>query len=959
MSCIPKRQGKIRVKDLRPLTIAPVAYRLFCKTLLALHESCQSNVPANSIGGVKGRSGHSAWLPATIHCEATWRKVVDARRALQGVAIDTEKFFDNIQQSDACEALRYIGIPTDVIQSWQFMIQRIKRFASFNGAIATVGFCSAKGLPQGDPLSMLAAAAFLGKWTSEMPNQDLLAKVFVDDRLLLGFCNESLIHAFHTTEFWDTHHGFSTHAKTTAFGTNDPQHNLWWMDGYEVKRDCTVVYLGVPLPFEKMRAAKFFEPLLQQCVISLNKVIRAKLTHENATTIIARKIIPMLCYAASVVRPTKAQISSIRTKIFEAASNRRCQTQLAHTIFCEKAHLFDPEVAMIYHNLRFWRKIYVEHPEFVELLNDTVDHIAPCKHSLFGPVTLLLADVSWLGCGINTKDGIIIRQDQTHLPFKSLDKKEFLHEIRQLIRNKLLSDLSSKHPKWDGVQNANLDITCKLLRKMDTSCTYRVPLIRLLTDAHATPDRLFKMGIKTTPHCPYCLHEHGDIEHIVWDCPRFRMLRADWDPALLDRSSWPACAKHALIFTDDMNASIKDNWHVFQIQVSQLLSQWMEFNRHPELYEQFAPGSSLPAQEIQASNVPCMVQNSIARQCEPLPLDWRPPASRTAINQWGSALTDYSLIVQFWARCTMHPHPKATKIRTWSHALAIFIQNGGHLSAFLYDCQFMGMAAYKFRLLSRKLLEDQDFWDDLPDIENDAAEKIRWLPTFPKESAFPSNVFYTPQWNLVDAAMRLQRIFIEHKIDEQVNTHVLRITPADFCAAFTDKQPIFKNEMISKNWALPRLFSKSRPPPWIALVNELKANRIPPDMKITCITQLSLEKWNSMTAQEIRSALPTRPGPLKRFRAAINRITRFQDALERFKANQTLENNCRTHILAPNWAQTERCASCNAPINFSCEPRKLTRKCTKPKDFPVQILDSWSQSYEVMLRLLQSICSKL
>eukprot|EP00439_Symbiodinium_sp_Y106_P081627 s980_g20.t1 len=80
------------------------------------------------------------------------------------------------------------------------------------------------------------------------------------------------------------------------------------------------------------------------------------------------------------------------------------------------------------------------------------------------------------------------------------------------------------------------------------------------------------------------------------------MLRADWDPALLDRSSWPACAKHALIFTDDMNASIKEKWHVFQIQVSQLLSQWMEFNRHPELHEQFAPGSSLPAQEIQASN---------------------------------------------------------------------------------------------------------------------------------------------------------------------------------------------------------------------------------------------------------------------------------------------------------------------------------------------------------------------
>ena len=50
-----------------------------------------------------------------------------------------------------------------------------------------------------------------------------------------------------------------------------------------------------------------------------------------------------------------------------------------------------------------------------------------------------------------------------------------------------------------------------------------------------------------------------------------------------------------------------------------------------------------------------------------------------------------------------------------------------------------------------------------PFFENDAAEKTRWLSTFPKESACPSNVFNTSQWNLVDAAMKLQRIYIEHK----------------------------------------------------------------------------------------------------------------------------------------------------------------------------------------------------
>ena len=554
--------------------------------------------------------------------------------------------------------------------------------------------------------------------------------------------------------------------------------------------------------------------------------------------------------------------------------------------------------------------------------------------------------------------GVIIRQDQTHLSFKSLDKQEFLHEIRQLIRCKLLPDLRSKHAKWDGVQNANLDISCKLLRKLDTSCTYRVPLIRLVTDAHATPERLFKMGIKATPHCPYCLHEIGDIQHIVWDCPRFSMLRADWDTALLDRQNWPACAKHALIFTDDMNAILKEKWHIFQIHVSQLLANWMELNRHPELYEQFAPGSSLPTQEIQTLNEPSLAQNSIARQSELLPLDWRPPASRTAINQWGSALTDYSLIFQFWARCTVHPHPKATRIQTWSHALAIFIQNGGHLSSFVHECQFMGMAAYKFRLLSRNLLKDQDFWDDFPDLENDAAEKIRWLPTFPKESAFPSTIFYTSQWNLVDAAIKLQRIFIEHKIEEQVNTHVLRITPADFCAAFTDKQPIFRNEMISKNWALPRLYAKGKPPPWIAMVNDLKADRIPLDIKVKCITQLPLDTWSKLTPDEMRARLPPRPGPRSLFKAALRRLSRFQHAVESFKQSQILENPSRTHLIKPCWANDEQCVHCRKRLHFSIVPSNLSRKCPAASEISLDVLDAWHSEFDSMIKVITDIISK-
>ena len=53
--------------------------------------------------------------------------------------------------------------------------------------------------------------------------------------------------------------------------------------------------------------------------------------------------------------------------------------------------------------------------------------------------------------------------------------------------------------------------------------------------------------------------------------------------------------------------------------------------------------------------------------------------------------------------------------------------------------------------------------------------------------------------------------------------------------------------------------------------------------QIACITQVTLEKWSSLTGQQIRSALPSRPGPLKRCNAAIKGVPRFQAAFEGLK----------------------------------------------------------------------------
>ena len=133
------------------------------------------------------------------------------------------KFFDAIPQNKAVSALEHIGVDVDAIAAWQYGLRHLVRFSSINGAIDKNPIHCTIGVPQGDPLSMLAAAALLGQWAALIKSQDIITKVFVDDRMLLGQHMTKLQECFTTTQLWDEFAQFKTQAKTTAFGNNAEQ----------------------------------------------------------------------------------------------------------------------------------------------------------------------------------------------------------------------------------------------------------------------------------------------------------------------------------------------------------------------------------------------------------------------------------------------------------------------------------------------------------------------------------------------------------------------------------------------------------------------------------------------------------------------------------------------------------------------------------------------------------------
>ena len=136
------------------------------------------------------------WLLASLCAEDTWRHDRKSITHLQGITIDTEKFLDAITFEHAAEALHSINFPSPAISIWIFAVRNIHRHAAVNGAISPDGFRPGRGIPQGDPLSMLVAAAALGQWATRIPTQLKVNHVFVDDRLfmtLLISCRKFLI----------------------------------------------------------------------------------------------------------------------------------------------------------------------------------------------------------------------------------------------------------------------------------------------------------------------------------------------------------------------------------------------------------------------------------------------------------------------------------------------------------------------------------------------------------------------------------------------------------------------------------------------------------------------------------------------------------------------------------------------------------------------------------------------
>ena len=399
---IPKKQGTLSLKDLRPLSIAPVPYRLFGKTLLRMASHAVSGIHSHSVGGVPGRSAQSAFLRVSMIIE----HVRLQHGSFAGLAIDTQKFFDCIPFALALDCLLHVGLPPLIAHLWCSFIIHIRRYVAIKHTISTHPILCDRGVPQGDPISMFAAAAALACWLEELDriprHIHTEAWVFVDDRLLAEriFADQPwLSHAFHAACQWDSRWSFSTRPKTVAFGFGPSFSPPVWPSGELVQLDAAPVYLGVPLPIPGFSRSSFFEPILADCHCILDRV----LSSQHCTTLAARRyavsgiIQKKLTYASSVYRLTNKQYLSLRGKIFNLVYNKPLASYDAAVALVLQGHILDYKFAARYSSICAWERFFAAGG----LSDFTRYWPPPSSPKGVGPLSLLQTDLQYLGWSLD------------------------------------------------------------------------------------------------------------------------------------------------------------------------------------------------------------------------------------------------------------------------------------------------------------------------------------------------------------------------------------------------------------------------------------------------------------------------------------------------------------------------------------------------------------------------------
>ena len=178
---LPKEEGDIGWKGIRPITVAPLIMRLFsrirARQLIARKPPC----PVKYVGLHIPTIAHWTVLLDQLHC------AYDKRTIFSGIVLDIIKASNVLQRRSIFLLADKAGVSAEVIRAWDGSLRGLTRSAVVGGCIYG-SESSTTGFPEGDPLSVWAMfiITWYIAWSIEQAFPMVDMRAFADNWELTG-----------------------------------------------------------------------------------------------------------------------------------------------------------------------------------------------------------------------------------------------------------------------------------------------------------------------------------------------------------------------------------------------------------------------------------------------------------------------------------------------------------------------------------------------------------------------------------------------------------------------------------------------------------------------------------------------------------------------------------------------------------------------------------------------------
>ena len=547
---IPKGPGKARPQDLRPITVFPMLWRVYAKLRAKqLTKLLAPRLSSHQFGAIPGHSVEDVVVNIKMSVDNCYHETGE----VHGLQIDIQKCFNNLDHDIALYILQKMGLPPSLAQLWQAQYQRHSTRHRYPGATLGTEYSPPRGIAQGDPLAVLMANAQLSLLPRVLEHEgeslaDLQQWWYLDDSTLLGSSQDTIRRAFNCLAEAFATQALKISIPKTVYFVHAPGENIQVGEHYIVGTNrLEILGADIHVPGAQLiskhprKGHQDSQQLTGREAVRWQKVLpRIKLLGtlgggpQYRTQLATACIAALWRYAPFGATPHPAQQKGVQRALQVAifghdlreAAPEILQSQLLPVHFTHLGY------TRVYALLRLLRRAWIQGRLTITTLQTAN---TPCTYMAQLSQALSHVDLAM------ENGAIVSKKTEAMLSiFGDASQKEWLHDLRELMRRDLAQQLAFRRPRDFGHCQWGIDRPSSFALWRKT----RQPTVTMILRAWHSGSLPFKerqwrhrKGHQApSPFCTWCWHHEGikqfeTVHHMIIDCPfaNYHRQNAGWE----------------------------------------------------------------------------------------------------------------------------------------------------------------------------------------------------------------------------------------------------------------------------------------------------------------------------------------------------------------------------------------------------------------------------------------------